>query len=140
MPAIANIVINDGKTTPVAHTFEPARTASDYAQWEDRVTGSYIGFWKLTQSLMRPKGDPKVANRSLKSMHKIETPVLETLGTSDSGLTPPPTIAHRPFSEVNFNFSERASKQERKDLRVLTIAYLQSTSAIAAIDDLSVSY
>lgn len=140
MPAISNLVLNDGQATPVAHTFEPARTTADFAQWEDRVSGVYVGFWKLVQQLVRPKGDSKVANRNLKSMHKIETPVMETLGTSDTGLTPPPTIAHRPFVDINFTFSERASKQNRKDLRVLAANYLVSAAAIAAIDDLGSNY
>lgn len=125
MAAIANIVINDGQATPVAHTFAPAKTQADSAQLEDRVAGSYIGYNKLALQLTRPSGPSQSASRNLKLRVRIETPKLEVVGNSSTGITPPPTVAYRPTVEVNFTFPERSSLQDRKDL----LAYLKNLTS-----------
>lgn len=117
MAAIANIVINDGLATPVAHTFAPAKTQADLALLEDRVSGIYIGYNKLTFSLQRPNGASNSANRNLKLSIKIETPKLETVSNNTySGIAPAPTVSYRPVVEVFATIPERATLQDRKDL------------------------
>lgn len=139
MPQGSTLTLNDGKSTPIAHAFEHARATADQSWWEDRSPSQYIGWWKIWHALVRPKGNSNVANRSLHSKHRIEIPVLETLGTADTGLLPAPTLAHRLSVDVDFTFSERSLEGDRKDLRVILIAYLQSAAGIAAIDKLAVS-
>lgn len=119
MPAVANITLNDAQATPVAHVFEPVRTGPDYAHFEDKSSTQYIGFWKLQLALKRPQGQSKSATRNLEATVRVETPILETLGTSDSGFTPAPTVAYRPMAEIRFVLPERCTLQQRKDLRVL---------------------
>lgn len=140
MPAVSAIVINDGKATPVAHTFEPARTSADMATYEDRVATQYIGYNKLMLMLKRPTGPSKVANRNLQAVIRIETPVLETLGTSDSGITPAPTLSYRPMVEVVFTLPERSLEQERKDLRFYLYNALGNPQVIGLIEKFSVPY
>lgn len=140
MPAIANIVINDGQTTPVAHTFSPAKSTSDYSMYEDRVSGTYIGFGRFHLTMVRPKGESKVANRSIKVVVGIEIPVLETLGNSDAGIIPPPTVAHKPMVKVEFTLPERATLQQRKDLRAYMMNALANAVLIDAVDNLSMPY
>lgn len=141
MPAVANITINDGQATPVSHVFEPVRTGPDYAHFEDKSTTQYIGFWKLQLALKRPQGQSKSASRNLEATVRIETPILETLGTADSGFTPAPTVAYRPMAEIRFVLPERSSLQQRKDVRVLLTNALMGTSVVAdLVDNLRVPY
>lgn len=141
MPAIKNIVINDGLATPVAHTFAPAKTQADYAQLEDRSSGIYIGYNKLVFKLDRPSGNSNVANRNVKLAVRVETPKMETLSNnSAAGIAPAPTVSYRPWVEVNGCFPERSSKQDRKDLRVYLIGVLQSVEGIAAFEDHELPY
>lgn len=140
MPAIANIVVNDGKATPVAHTFEPATASADRATWEDRFATQYIGYNKLVMNLTRPKGPSKVANRNIYLDLRLETPVLETTGTNDAGLTPAPTVAYRPMAEVRFTLPDRSLESERKDLRVMLTNCFGNSQVIAAIEKFSLPY
>lgn len=132
MSAIANIVINDGQGTPVAHTFAPAKTQADWALLEDRVAGMYIGYNKLTFSLSRPTGESRQASRNLKLSIKIETPKLEVVSNSTvSGIAPAPTISYRPVVELVATFPERCSLQDRKDLQ----AYIKNALANSFVTD-----
>lgn len=132
MAAIANIVINDGQGTPVAHTFAPAKTQADMALLEDRSSGIYIGYNKLTFALNRPVGASKEATRNLKLSIKIETPKLETVSNNSfSGIAPAPTISYRPVVELMVTFPERCSLQDRKDLQ----AYVKNAMANSFVTD-----
>lgn len=137
MGQIANIVINDGQATPVAHTFAPAKALADYALWEDRTSasnpaGTYIGFGKLTMALQRPTGPATQATRNLKGSIKLETPKLETVSNSTiSGIAPAPTVSYRPTAEITLVFPERCSLQDRKDLQ----AYLKNVLATTPVTD-----
>lgn len=132
MSAIANIVINDGQTTPVAHTFAPAKTQADMALLEDRVAGIYIGYNKLTFTLTRPSGPAQQATRNLKLSIKIETPKLETVSNNTVlGIAPAPTISYRPVVELIATFPERCSLQDRKDLQ----AYIRNVLSNAFVTD-----
>lgn len=141
MPAIANIIINDGLVTPVAHTFAPAKTSADYALLEDRVSGMFLGFNKLTMAMTRPTGDGKLANRNLKLLLKIETPKLETVSNSTfSGVAPAPTISYRPWVEINACFPERCSLQDRKDLQAYLRNVLSNTFVTSAFESYELPY
>ena len=131
MSAATPIVINDGLATPVAHTFAPARTLADMAMFEDRVAGVYIGYNKLNFDLKRPTGPSAAANRNLRLALRVETPKLEVVGNSSTGITPPPTIAYRPQVEVVFTFPERCSLQDRKDL----LAFVKNLTSNALVVD-----
>lgn len=132
MGAIANIVINDGQGTPVAHTFAPAKTQADYALLEDRTAGIYIGYNKLTFTLARPSGASKAANRNLRLSIRIETPKLENVTNSTiSGIAPAPTISYRPQVELMATFPERCSLQDRKDLQ----AYVKNALSNSFVTD-----
>lgn len=132
MAQIANIVINDGLATPVAHTFAPAKALADYALLEDRVSGIYIGYNKLTLALTRPQGDSKSATRNLKLSIKIETPKLETVSNNTySGIPFAPTVSYRPVAELMVTLPERCSLQDRKDLQ----AFMKNVLSSAFVTD-----
>lgn len=131
MSAASNIVINDGLATPVAHTFAPARMVADMSAFEDRATGVYIGYGKLAFELKRPSGPSSSANRNLRLVLRVETPKLEVVGNSSTGITPPPTVSYRPQVSIEFTFPERCSLQDRKDL----LAYVKNLTANASVVD-----
>lgn len=139
MTAIANIVVNDGNSTPVAHTFSPAKTEADFALLEDRAGGFYVGYNKLTFRLVRPTGKMGSA-RNIKLSIKIETPKLETLGTNSAGLTPPPTVAYRPVAEILFTLPDRCSLQDRKDLAAFVKNVLANANFTTAIESYELPY
>lgn len=134
MSSQASIAIADGAATPVTHTFAGATASNDIAVWEDRVSGQYIGYNRLRFELQRPKGPSNQANRNLRLMIRLETPVLETLGTSDSGFTPPPTVAFRPQAELTFTLPERSTLQQRRDLHTLMKNLFSSAALVNAVE------
>lgn len=141
MPAIANIVINDGLGTPVAHTFAPAKTQADMALLEDRVSGLFIGYNKLTFELKRPQGASVTANRNLKLMVKIETPKMETVSNNTyAGVAPAPTVSYRPVAELTFTFPERCSLQDRKDLKAFVQNLMANSFMTSAIENYELPY
>lgn len=141
MSAIANIVINDGLATPVAHTFAPAKTMADMALLEDRSSGIYVGFNKLTFSLSRPNGPSKAASRNLKLSIKIETPKLEVVSNNTiSGIAPAPTVSYRPVVELTATFPERCSLQDRKDLQAYIKNILSNGFVTSAFESYELPY
>ena len=141
MSAIANIVINDGQGTPVAHTFAPAKTIGDYALLEDRSAGIYIGYNKLTMSLTRPNGPSKEATRNLKLSIKIETPKLETVSNNTvSGIAPAPTVSYRPVVELVATMPERCNLQDRKDLQAFLKNVLSNSFVTDAFEKYELPY
>jgi hypothetical protein len=141
MAQIANIVINDGQGTPVAHTFAPAKALADYALLEDRVAGVYIGYNKLTFTLARPVGPSKEATRNLKLSIKIETPKLEVVSNSTiSGIAPAATISYRPVVELIATIPERCTLQDRKDLQAYIKNVLSNTFVTDAFEKYELPY
>lgn len=141
MSAIANIIINDGLATPVAHTFAPAKTQADSALLEDRSSGIYIGYNKLSLTLVRPTGPSNGANRNLKLSIKIETPKMEVVSNNTySGIAPAPTVSYRPVAEVMVTFPERCSLQDRKDLRSYLLGALANSFVIDSFEKYELPY
>lgn len=141
MSAIANIVLNDAQGTPVAHTFAPAKTVSDYAMLEDRVAGVYIGYNKLVFTLQRPKGNASVSNRNLHLEIRVETPKMEVISNNTvSGIAPAPTVSYRPVATLNFTFPDRCSLQDRKDLQKYVLQLLSNSFVTDAVEKYELPY
>lgn len=120
MPAFAAFTINDGQATPVAHTFNPVSSDNGVFVWQDQTGGVALGYLTVTYRRQNPgpmrEGVASTADRKTKHWINIAVPTMETLGTNDAGLTPPPTVAciHRMNIEV-FQ-PERGNESTRKDL------------------------
>lgn len=123
MPAVADIVLADGATTPVNHTFNPTKKDGNLLTYQDKVIGVAAGFPTLTLGNRLPTGK----NGNYKTSARIRVPVLETAATSSSGFTPGPTVAYSLNANVDVVIPERATLQERKDLH----AYLKNLCAHA---------
>lgn len=113
------IELMDAAGTPVKHTFNPVGflpAEPDVFLFEDRAAGSFIGFWRIKASVIRPNGLKKVANGELKVKIQISTPKLETLGNASNGIKPPDTVAYVPRADITFYLHERCDQLDRDNL------------------------
>lgn len=139
MTAVASIVLNDAQGTPVAHTFLPLGPDTNGVWWfEDQTGPSAVGYNRISVQLVRTppaqNGTSSSSNRVNRAKIKIHVPVLETLGTNDNGITPPPTVAYVCKSVVDFDLPERSTLQNRKDLRKYTQFVVADAQIVALLE------
>jgi hypothetical protein len=145
MAAVVSIVLNDAQATPVAHTFIPLGPDQNGAWWyEDQSVGtSPVGYNRISLQLVRaPVASPgtNAGERTARVKIGLHTPKLEALGTNDSGLTPPPTVAYTPRCNVEFILSERSILQDRKDLRKYVDFLMAEAQVTAMVETLQNVY
>lgn len=137
MPAIGNLTLADGQTTPVNHTFTAIYVdAAGVGHYEDQLGGIPIGFSRLSISLKRPNGSTAPGSSSKGTVYrarvKIDCPVLEvTSPSTGTGIQPAPTISHTGMFSADFVLPARSSEAERKDLR----AFAKNLLANSVITD-----
>lgn len=107
MPALGNIIVNDGETTPVAHTFSPVTTDGYLASWKERV-GVPVGYPALSAS-MRP---PVKGGETYKEQFRLAIPVTAVV----NGIT---VVDFVQYGEIIYTLHERATEQQRKNIRVM---------------------
>jgi hypothetical protein len=139
MASQANLTINDGQATPVAHTFTQNGAGwSDslqgiLASWVDRSAAAAVGFWKVSMSFKEPNKQRK----NYLVVVKTEVPVLEVVNSSTySGITPAPTVSYNPVSKTEFSIPERSSVQARKDQLAIHRNVLANAIVTSAVNDL----
>lgn len=136
MPVVSAISLNDGKTTPVAHSFAPRDIKGSLATFEDRASGVMLGFPVLTVGITRPsKGQTQTKVRV-----KIVVPVLETVGTVYVGNTPAPVKAYDTGFDGTFFLPTRAGAQDRKDILAYVKNFLATSFCSAIVVDLESVY
>lgn len=138
MPAIANMTINDGATTPVAHTFAPVNIdANGVAKWADRSGGIALGFPLVSQCVRVPSK----TSRNYRVTVKVATPVLEVTSPSTaSGIQPAPTKAYDLLATMELVLPERSSLAERKNLIAYMKNYLANAVITAAVENFEAVY
>lgn len=136
MSAIGNIVINDGATTPVAHTFYPVNVAGSEANWrENQASLPLVGQGTL-------QGTVREMKSGIAQVHiALATPALEQItGNNSAGYTAAPKVAYTPLVGITFNFDKRTTSQQRKDLRLLIRNALDNAIIVDMIDNLNPAY
>lgn len=141
MPVASNIVLNDALATPVSHTFVPlGRDANGVFWFEDQSQASPVGYWKIAMDFKRPVGanpGQSSAGRVFKVNITLYEPILENVTNSTiSGIEPAPTIAYVNRVNMNFFMPERATLQNRKNLRKMAANLLATTEVIALTENL----
>lgn len=125
MSAQSNIVINDGASTPVAHTFSPKgasvnpQTRKSLATWRDQAVGPAINYPSLKEEY-----SPTNTNGMQKFRYLIEVPTLEQAAAGGS-FVPPPTRAYASIGVIEYWVHDRASDQELKNIH----AYVKNLAA-----------
>lgn len=143
MGAIANIVLNDGQTTPVAKTFAVRRVGDvggegNLAEWEDRSSTYYIGYNRIVLETSFPK-----ASRpdTIRMRIRVTTPKMENVTNSTvSGVAPAPRVSYTPMFDGTFVIPTRSSLQDRKDLLAYVRNLLANAQVIAAAEQLDVPF
>jgi hypothetical protein len=132
MSAIANIVINDGQTTPVGHTFAPVTIdAEGVAKWADRSGGISIGFPMLTYKMASPS--KRSTARTYKQTMKVVLPVLEqTSPSTATGIQPAPIVGYTLLANIELVLPERSTLQDRKNLIAYARNYLANATVVTA--------
>lgn len=140
MSAVATITLADAQATPVNHSFVPLGTDNNGVWWfEDQSASAPIGYNKISLSITRPASagaGKNSAGRVARVKIGIHLPTLTTLGTSDSGLTPPPTIQYVERFNGEFILPEESSLQNRKDVRKYLDGLLSDTGVIDMVENL----
>lgn len=141
MPTAANIVLADAQATPVNHTFIPMGREADGTYWfEDQSQATPLGFWKISVQLKRPPaasaGTASGSDRVSKAIITLHEPTMETLGTADNGLVPPPTLAYITRAKLEYTLPERGVLQNRKDIRKMMSSLNDNALVVAVIETL----
>lgn len=136
MTAIAAITINDGATTPVAHTFYPVSSTPD-ASYRENIAGlALVGQGTIKAAIKSDNG-----NGLNKVRLTIDLPALEVVtGSNSLGYSAAPKVAYSDKVNVDFILPSRGTGQQRKDLRILLTNLLANAQVIDMIENLNPSY
>lgn len=136
MSAIANIAIQDGKSTPATHTFIPVQSDPDAIFRESDAALPLIGQGTVQITLRS-----KVSDALQKVRVVLELPALETAtGANGSGYTAAPRVAYSNKAIIDLILPSRGTVAQRKDLRVLLANLLANAQIIDSIDNLNRPY
>lgn len=129
MATFADIILNDGLATPVAHTFKVKINDNRMSTWEDRVNGIPLGYSvvKLTTSDTDTVRKVKIS---------VAMPTLEAVsGANQAGFTPAATIAYIHRATLEFILPQRGTLAERKNLLAFLTNSLSNATIIGVIRD-----
>lgn len=129
MPAIGNIAIADGKSTPVIHTFAPVTTDGSVAELANRNATIPQGFEGMNISVRKPAS----ATGSYRIDLSMSFPVVATVNGVDQ-------VVRMSKASLTLNLSQLGSAAERKDARVLLANALQNSLVAQAIENLEPLY
>lgn len=135
----SNIVLADAQATPVNHTFVPVGRDKNAVFWfEDQSAANAIGNWKVSIELTKPPVPTAKASsdgRTVRAKIGLHEPILENVSNNTvSGIAPAPTISYVPRCFAEFVMPERASLQNRKDLRKMMASLLADTQIVSVVE------
>jgi hypothetical protein len=111
-----SLTLTDAAGTPVNRTFNVVQSTPDLTIWKDYATngGTPIGAGVASVSVKEN------AAGVIRVIGKLVLPTLETVaGDDSSGFTPVPTKAFECIGSFEMVFPNRASLQNRKDMRAM---------------------
>lgn len=132
MAAQANIVINDGKATPLAHTFVARGASPKLAEWKETATGISIGMPMFTMAVKETSGD---SGKTIVE-GRLSLPVMEVISGADGGYTPSPKVAYTLWAITSFTLPNRSTLADRKDVLALLKNALANAAFTSAVQDL----
>lgn len=135
----SNIVLADAQATPVNHTFVPIGRDKNGVYWfEDQSAANAIGFWKVSVEVTRPPvatAGQDSTGRTIRTRIGLHEPTLETVSNSTvTGISPAPTVAYVARSFQEFVIPERATLQNRKDLRKMAAALVTDAQVVSVVE------
>lgn len=138
----SNIVLADALATPVNHTFVPIGRDKNGVYWfEDQSAASSVGNWRVAVELKRPvapNGKTSSDGRSFRARIELHEPILETVSNNTvSGIAPAPTVSYVTRAFTEFVMPERATLQNRKDIRKMLALLLADTQMVSTVESLT---
>jgi len=149
LPQIASIVLANGESTPVNHTFAPLGQNPKTGFWvfEDqspRVSSSTPMGWPRLAIRARRASEGGPGENAQTRINRVEfvfsMPALETVGTSDSGLTPPATVAYVDRIKGEYLLPARNVLADRKDDLAFSKALMSNSIFVDLVHNLSQIY
>ncbi len=138
----SNIVLADAQATPVNHTFVPiGRDKTGIFWFEDQSQTNSIGYWKISIELVKPA--PATAKqssdgRNIRVRLGLHEPILESVSNNTvSGIAPAPTVSYVPRAFTDYVLPERATLQNRKDLRKMMASLLADAQVVSVCETLA---
>lgn len=125
MPVFGNLVINDGASTPVAHTFAPAMKDGQQAMWTNNAASIPIGKESLTFTVrMPPRGNSTAA---IRVTGKLTLPVVAPVDGLDD-------VVRSSSFDFAFNIAQTATLQNRKDIAALVKNFFANPAIVSAVE------
>lgn len=109
--AIANIVVNDGKATPLAHTFIPVQDGAKARYVNDAGALTLKGQETLALDITRTTSSNQASTAKLSLWDPVEV-------TDVTGVT---TVDHGSSAEARLNFAPNSTEAERTDVIMLLV-------------------
>lgn len=133
MAAFADMTLNDGQATPVAHSFKARRIDGIVAKYQDISGGISLGF----PTVLISSREPVNGNDNYKVVVKVSLPVLETIsGSSYAGVIAAPQLAYTLVHTEEWILPGRSTLPVRKDLMAYVKNLLATTVMATVIHDL----
>lgn len=129
MPAISALSINDGQTTPLAHSFAPVTTDGQTGKWADRSPTIPAGYKTLSIDVAPPNGSRTV----YKWVMGLMDPTVATVNAVD-------TVVRYNSSQVVLNFHPESTVQERKNKLAYVINALSNAQVKLSVENLEPFY
>lgn len=137
MAQAANIVINDGAGTPVAHTFNPQMVGLDKSLFRDRTIDVIIG----QPSIEMTKVEPTSTSGLYRVTTRVSVPVLEVSAPSTgSGYQPQPKVAYTLTGLTQFMIPQRSTLQERKHVLAYVKNLMANATLVSAVENLEMPW
>lgn len=138
MSAFAPIVLADGATTPVNHTFSPVNIdVAGVAKLADRSGGISVGFPVVSLSVR----NPSKTSKNYRVTVKVVVPTLEvTSASTGTGIQPAPTKAYDILSTLEFVLPERSTLLERQHIYAYMKNFLANTNVSNAVTTFEAIY
>lgn len=122
MPQYSNFTLADGQATPVSHNYTIQSVKPDLVVLNEKLAGvPYIGWPELVVRHRAPISVPgrKSAGGVFREEFSLKVPQMDiTSPSTASGIQPQPTVGYVNQVKITFLFSERATEQHKKDLRI----------------------
>lgn len=129
MPQAIRISINDGKSTPVVHHFDPSNTEGSSATMANAVSQTLVGREKLV-----------VTVRSATSQAPGKVAIRLTLPTETLQADGTYKVTQFSTGIIELLVPAESSAAQRKDLRVLMLNALQNATLIDVIENVNPLY
>ena len=133
MPAFGNVTVNDGESTPVAHTFSPVKIDGDIATYADRSGGVPTGYITYTASNRDP-----VAGSALNRERFVLTLPVVADGSDPS--VPAGTILRSLSCDLTVLIPASSTLQERKNVWAMFKNWAASSVMTSIVQDLEHVY